>query len=209
MNSDRENQFSKQTGVIGRKSNLPIFLFYSAQFLIVNNSSLGQSRGNFDETKVGQYTLPELLVTDKGKVIKSRKEWENQQRPAILKKVADNVYGRIPGKPKDIHYRINYVDSNALQGNATRKEVTIYFTSDEKGPTMNVLLYLPNHTTRSSPIFIGLNFQGNHAIQLDSGIIITDNWKRASPNNPDLSRGREADRWPVKEIIANGYAVAT
>ena len=209
MSSVMKNQFLEHTGIFREKSRLIILFFFTAQLLLQTNFSLAQSAENFDENKVGHYTLPELLVTDNGKIIKTRIEWENKQRPAILKKFADNVYGRIPGKPKDIHYRINYVDKNAMQGNATRKEVTIYFTKDEKGPAMNLLLYLPNHTRGSVPMFIGLNFQGNHAVQADSGIIITNNWKLVSSKNLDLSRGLEADRWPVKEIIASGYGLAT
>jgi hypothetical protein len=209
MSSVRKNNFLEQMMISGKKSKLAILFFFAAQFFLLNNCSQAQSVENFDESKVGNYRLPELLITDDGTVIKSRKEWESKQRPEIFKKFTDNVYGRIPGKPKDIHYRINYIDNNALGGKATRKEVTIYFTKDENGPAMNLLLYLPNRVRTRVPIFVGLNFDGNHAVQADSGIIITENWKRANTKNPDFSRGKEADRWPVKEIIANGYGVGT
>src|SRR5688572_30328025 len=122
-----------------------VFVFIVIQFIAFNNRAQAQDDSlNYDESKVPPYTLPELLVTDDGKVIHNSKEWENIQRPAILKKFTGNMYGRVPGKPKDIHYKTTYINNNALNGKATRKEIAIYFTKGEDGPSMVVLLYLPN-----------------------------------------------------------------
>ena len=35
---------------------------------------------NYDESKVGNYLLPELLTTQTGKKINSAKEWEQSRR---------------------------------------------------------------------------------------------------------------------------------
>src|SRR5437763_15293282 len=175
-----------------KKKLLTIFSFFFLQIFIMNNNSSAQSpEANYDEAKVGHFKLPELLVTDNGKLISTSKEWEKIQRPSILKKFADNVYGRIPGKPKDFHYKIVYSDPKALNGKATRKEVTLYFNKDEKGPSLNVLLYLPNHIKGPAPIFVGLNFEGNHTIQLDPGITITANWKRVNAGK-EILRGKQS-----------------
>ena len=198
-------------------------------FTMMNNCALAQKEENFDESKIPPYTLPELLVRDNGKQIHNSKEWEKVQRSAILNKFTENVYGKVPGKPKYIHFETTYVNNNALNGKATRKEITIYFTKGEKGPSMTVLLYLPNNTKSRVPVFTGLNFTGNHSTQFDSTITITDSWKRINASNTAVLknewpyrsgfkrvirnktpiRGEEIHRWPIEEIIDNGYGVAT
>ncbi len=199
-------------------------------FFIVSTVQAQNDSLNYDESKIPPYQLPELLVSDDGKVIRTAAEWESIRRPEILRKFTENVYGRIPGKPKDIHYKTTYVNRNALGGKATRKEITIYFTRGEQGPSMVVLLYLPNRIKGKVPVFIGLNFTGNHAAQYDSTITITENWKRINTNNaPTLKnlwptqpagwapaknnktphRGEEEHRWPVETLIENGYGLAT
>src|SRR5206468_9862181 len=168
------------------------------QMFFMQNSAFAQS-ANFDETKVGDYVLPKLLVADNGKVIRTAKDWENIQRPSILKKFEDNVYGSIPGKPKDFHYKVEYSEP-ALNGKAIRKEVTLYFTKDEVGPSLNLLLYLPNNKGKV-PIFVGLNFEGNHTIDQDTGIRITENWKRIYGDKHKIERGNQSKEWPVEELI--------
>lgn len=198
--------------------------------LAYEGHSQGNDELNFDEDKIPGYTLPDPLKTADGKMIRTAREWERIQRPAILKEFSENMQGRIPGVPRDMHFKTISEERNALGGKATRKEVAIYFTSGEEGPSTVVLLYLPNNAKSSVPVFVGLNFLGNHATQPDSGITITENWKRLNTNNaPSLRklwpaersgwvkstnnkvpvRGEESRRWPVEEIIDSGYGVAT
>lgn len=164
---------------------------------------------NFDENAVGSYTLPPLLQTEAGKAIRTKSEWEAIQRPLILQKFAANVYGRMPAKPEDFHYKILSVDTKALNGKATRKEVALYFTKGESGQSLLVLLYLPNNTVGRVPVFTGLNFLGNHSVQKDTGIGISPLWKTVYPLDSVVERGKQESRWPVKEIIEAGYGVAT
>jgi hypothetical protein len=65
---------------------------------------------NYDESKIPSYTLPDPLQTKNGKRITTSKQWMEQQRPAMLKLFADNVYGRMPGKPKNMRFKVFDVD---------------------------------------------------------------------------------------------------
>src|SRR5262245_37975852 len=77
---------------------------------------------NQDETKVPPYVLPDPLLRADGKRITTSKQWLQSQRPVMLKLFADNVYGRMPGKPKNMRFQVISVDSNALRGTAIRKQ---------------------------------------------------------------------------------------
>jgi hypothetical protein len=48
---------------------------------------------------------------------------------------------------------------------------------------MNLLIFLPNGLPGPVPVFLGLNFNGNHTIHPDPQIAVTENWVR---NNQDL-----------------------
>ncbi len=165
---------------------------------------------NYEESKMPPYVLPDLLVTAAGKKVHSTKVWEQQQRPRLLQLFEEHVYGKIPGKPADLHVTLVDTDENALQGRAIRKQVIIHFTEDKQGPSLHLLLYLPKSNKRVT-VFAGLNFKGNQTIHPDENIAIARYWKESNKDfeEAEQTRGIRTDRWPVENIIARGYGVAT
>ena len=186
-------------------------------YLLTMNPASAQPAGiNEDEAKVPPYTLPDPLVLSNGKQVTDAKTWRKKRRPEILKSFEAQVYGRSPGRPRGMRFEVTSIDTQALDGRATRKEATVYFTTNNAGPRMNMLIYAPNGAPRPVPAFLGLNFDGNHAISKDSGITLSKQWMPESKAGDvvdhratEASRGKEASRWALEKILARGYALAT
>src|SRR3954452_21888857 len=60
---------------------------------------------NYDESKVGTYTLPDPLVMANGKPVRDAKTWYAERRPEIVRLFEENQFGRAPGKPADLWFR--------------------------------------------------------------------------------------------------------
>jgi len=172
---------------------------------------------NYDESKVPEYTLPDPLVSNNGQKIRSVEQWYNIRRPEIVQAFENEVYGQIPAGTPEKKVQLLSVDYNALFGAAIRKEVRLTYTGNGKTMNMDVLIYLPKDDGNGpSPIFLGLNFYGNHTIHRDPGITITNSWVSNNEafgitNNKGTpaSRGVRSNRWPIEKIIENGYGLAT
>jgi hypothetical protein len=142
--------------------------------------------------------------------------WRDKRRGEILRLFEDHIYGKTPGRQEGQHFEIDSVDPEALSGRATRKEISIHFSSKLEGPQIHLLIYLPRGGPDPAPVFVGLNFFGNHTIHTDPGITLSQAWM---PDNSELgvfehhatesSRGMRAHRWPVEHILNRGYALAT
>ncbi len=170
---------------------------------------------NYDESKVPKYSLPDPLVMVNGERVTSAEAWHKRRRLELLRLFETHVYGRSPGRPKAMAFALTSLDRNALGGKAVRKQVSAYFSPRKDGPKMDILIYLPA-VKRPVPLFLGLNFGGNHAIHADPGIQLSTQWMRNNPaqgyvNNraTEKSRGTAAGRWPVEKILARGYGLAT
>ena len=176
--------------------------------------ALSQKRPDviYDEAKVPPYTLPDPLVCLDGTKVTTPELWWKKRRPEILELFRTQMYGRAPiGRPSEMTFEVFDLDRNALGGKATRKQIRILFTGKPDGPSMDLLIYLPNHVQRPVPVFLLLNFSGNHAIHSDSAIHIKPIWDRAKGQQvmpSEDSRGRDTSI-PVEKIIARGYGVAT
>lgn len=171
---------------------------------------------NYDEAKVPHYTLPDPMVMSNGHPVISPQMWEHQRRPELLHLFQEFVYGRSPGKPPYLHFHVASTDKEALGGKATRKEVVVSFSKDPEGPHMRILIYLPNSVTQPVPAFVGLNFEGNQAINSDPGITPARLWVHSKKAGglirvraPESTRGKAASRWPVDLVLQHGYALAT
>ena len=161
------------------------------------------------------YQLPDVLITQSGKKITNKAAWETIRRPEILKIFEENVQGKTPAKKIPLKFGTMSINAAALNGTATRKQVRVYFSKDEKY-YMDILLYLPNNIQKPAPVFLGLNFGGNQAIHADTRILISKQWFRYA-NAPayvnhlatEASRGIQSNDWPVEKILAAGYGLAT
>lgn len=163
---------------------------------------------NYDEAKVPAHTLPDPLRMEDGSPVTTAQQWRDQRRPEILRLFGTHVYGRTPaGRPPA--FRVERApDAEALDGLATRREITLRLHPDAPEPKLRVLMYLPRAATGPAPAFLGMNFQGNHAVHADPGISLnTDAQGRNGKKTPD--RGDEASRWPVETILKRGYALVT
>ena len=171
---------------------------------------------NYDEARVPVYTLPDPLRRADGSPVKDAQTWWEVRRPEIYHLFEQEMFGRTPARsPAHLRFETHSVDAHALDGLATRKTISLHFTDDPSGPKMDLLLYLPNRAQKPVPAFLGLNFNGNHAIHPESAIPLSQAWFPehdpgvVNHRATDASRGSEASRWPVERILARGYALAT
>ena len=61
---------------------------------------------NYDEAKVGTYTLPDPLTLANGKPVRDAKTWTEKRRPEIVRLFEENEYGRSPGRPADMTFDV-------------------------------------------------------------------------------------------------------
>ncbi|MFN0121416.1 MAG: alpha/beta hydrolase family protein [Blastocatellia bacterium] len=179
-------------------------------------SSAQVPEANYDENKVGAYTLPDPLTLQSGEKVSSAAVWKKQRRAEILRLFETHVYGRGPAGPGKISYRETARDEQALGGIAVRREIDIRLTAAPDAPLMHLLLYTPKKRTRPAPVFVGLNFNGNHAVSPEPGVTISTAWMNNKKDgtvvdnrSTEKSRGLETGRWPLEMIVRRGYAIAT
>ena len=178
----------------------------------------GQPAGtHYDESKVPQYTLPDPLLLADGQKVVDAKTWQETRRPRVLELFREHMYGRSPGRPERMSFTLEEIGHEALGGKATRKQVTIRLVQGDKHVELDLLLYLPNKAKGPVPVFLGLNFSGNHSIGDDPQVRLSKTkWFRnkseagyVNHRATDKSRGTSSSRWPLDMIIDRGFGLAT
>jgi hypothetical protein len=172
---------------------------------------------NYDEAKVGSYTLPDPLTLLNGKPVKDAATWTRERRPELLRLFEEQVFGHnAPPRTKPL-IEVLEAGAKALDGKAIRKQVRIWLAGRKEGPAVNVLVYLPAEAKGPAPVFVGLSFGPNATIHADPGIILGETWVR-DPNDKtkyvkqpvtEKARGRGAGQWQLEKILARGFGLAT
>jgi hypothetical protein len=174
------------------------------------------SERNTDESKVGSYTLPELLVTAEGRRVTDASLWRNVRRGELLASFAASTYGRTPALPVQLQATVVATKRDAVGGLATRTLVEIRFFADPAAPKITLMLYVPNASRGPAPVLVGLNYYGLASVEADPALPLSDQWMRPTKemgivNNraTEATRGIHASRWPLALALKRGYAVAT
>jgi len=166
---------------------------------------------NYDEAKVGAYTLPDPLKLNDGKPVRDAKAWTEKRRPEIVKMFETQQYGVAPGRPVDESFEVTEKGAPAFSGKAIRKQVTIHLSKDPNWPEIHLLVYLPAGAKGPVPMFFSINFGTIQAAVDDPGVIpeqVRDpktDVLVASPATP----GRGLGRLPVETFLDAGIGVAT
>jgi len=152
---------------------------------------------NYDEAKVGDYTLPEIGAKD-------RKTWETKRRPEIVRLFEENEYGRAPGRPAGMTFEVFDKGTPAFDGKALRKQITIHF-----GPkhSADLLLYTPASTTKPVPVLLNISFSPNSSTIDDPGIKPGEMWGRDHKRVPAPKGG--IGRMNPLPFLQAGFGVAS
>jgi hypothetical protein len=158
--------------------------------------------------------LPDPLVSLSGERVKTADEWRARRRAELKELFQHYMYGRLPPAPAKPSFRETRKDAAFLGGKATLKLVTIT-PGPEGTPPIELLVVVPNERKGPAPVFLAMNFCGNHAIVDDPSVPLPRLWVYASCRGVDngrataAGRGSQAADWAVEQTIARGYALAT
>jgi hypothetical protein len=143
---------------------------------------------NYDETKVPEYVLPDVLKSATGKLVRSQREWERSRRGEILTLLENNIYGQMPKVYDSIRYTILRENKMSMQGRAHLKEVLIEVFNQGKSVKINLVLFVPNNAPKPMPAFVLIN--------------------NRSKDNIDPARDTKSNFWPAEVVVDAGYAIA-
>ncbi len=160
-----------------------------------------------------QSDLPDLLTMFNGEPVETKKDWFKKRRPELKELLQHYEYGYFPA-PAKIKISADYTDKNFFEGKATLKLATISFT-EKNAPQLHLMLVIPNGRAAPVPVFLGLNFSGNHSLVTDTNVPIPTQWMNGKypgvveNQATEAGRGELKDVWAVEQSIDRGYAVAT
>lgn len=156
--------------------------------------------------------MPDPLVMLDGEKVTSKTQWFKARRPELAELFQQYMYGHLPSKPARVEARLLGQYPDFLEGRATLKTLTLE-TGSGTAPKIGLMLVVPKSGSKPAPVFLAMNFHGNHCLTKDTRVPLTPNWvpgSRESGNRAsDSQRGNEAANWPLEEIIARGYAFAS
>src|SRR5262245_22125339 len=113
-----------------------------------------------------QPKLPNPLIALDGQAIATRAQWFNERRPELKALFQHYMYGAIPPKPASM--QINKLGDypDFLDNQATLKLRTLQ-TGPGNGPRIDLMVVIPNKRHGPAPVFLAMDFCGNHALTTD------------------------------------------
>ena len=176
---------------------------------------------NYDESKVGPYTLEDPLTFADGTKLKTPAEWP-KRRAEILGIFAREMYGVEPPRPEAVVTE-TFESGETLAGLGVREQVRMWFKADKSGPHVDWLVVRPSMAKGPVPVIIQLNYYGNHEFLTDEEVIVSDGWladgedgivkiEKNCTSGKTRGRLRRTDQrysFPVEELLARGYAFMT
>ncbi len=160
-----------------------------------------------------QTNMPDPLRMLNGKPVTSGKQWIAQRRPELKELFQHYMYGAMPPERPNLHTTLAHEYKDFLGGSATLKLLTLE-TGPGRAPKIDLMLVLPNQVKGGVPVFLAMNFCGNHALHDDPRIPLAMGWlynncKGCTNNAATIaSRGGQAGDWPLDEIVRRGYGLA-
>jgi len=163
---------------------------------------------NYDEAKVGTYTLPDPLTLADGKPVRDAKTWNQKRRPQIVQLFEENEYGRSPARPADMSFDVFDQGTRAFDGKGIRRQVTIYFSKDHGGPKLDLLVYVPAAARKPAPLLLNISFSANSSTVKDPGVKVGEVWGRDHKKVP-ANQGPSFGSINVARLLDAGFGLAT
>lgn len=161
-----------------------------------------------------KFTFPNPLVMKDGTKVTTKDDWQKKRVPELKGLFQTEMYGVYPFGKVTASAKVLFEDAKAFGGKGTLREVEL--TLFEKAPPIHLLIAVPNERPKAgAPVFVGLNFSGNHTLVDDDRVRIPGGWmydKKYGAKDFKATadgRGKAKGVWPLEDIVKAGYAVMT
>lgn len=192
--------------------------FLAALFSFAAFSPAGEvAPANYDEDKIPAYTLPDPLTMEDGRKVESAEQWEKERRPEILELFKREMFGGDIPPSETLRCDLHPPESEVVfDGKGIRHQWEIVYRAENPSDEQRVLVLAytpkPEKVGQRFPVFVGLNFGGNHTVHADPGIELGQVWNdkehRYVPVKEE-DRGKASSRWPVELLLQRGYGLVT
>lgn len=126
------------------------------------------------------------------------------------------MYGEVPQFDYKAASYKRSLKNPELDDIATQEEVALTISNGKGQIKITMLLTLPKKVKGPAPMFLGLNFYGNHVASTNKEVSLNSNYVINSQGmgitnhlaGEDV-RGKRSSNWPVDRILENGYGLAT
>ncbi len=163
---------------------------------------------NYDEARVGAYSLPDPLLLANGKHVRDARTWFRQRRPEIEHLFETEMHGRSPARPHDLSFNVFDKGTPVFDGKAVRKQVEIRFSAKGNTPEADLLMYIPAEAQKPVPLVMQISFVPNSLSIDDPGIRPGEMWNREKKRVPAGTESR-FPKWNIDALLAHGFGVAT
>lgn len=165
---------------------IPICAIFAQDKQLPSDNPVGQ----YDESKVPRYTLPDPLLLVNGERVTDTTVWNRRRRPEILGMFETNVYGKATvNRPVGMHWETTEGDRSALNDSAVMKKVTIYFSRKKGWPKLVLDIILPK-TGKPVPVFLVSTWVPDAELVIRKGFgLVTFDSREIEPDNKDSAYG--------------------
>jgi hypothetical protein len=152
---------------------------------------------NGEESKVREYSLPELMKLKNGKTITTPEEWWQKRRPEIVKAFEQEVYGKLPENIPAVTWQVLDAYDTVIGNFPIREKILKGIVNNAAFPSIKVEIELLVATP--------LNSENPVPIVMEFGFI-------RSPFNPGpaqpIGLGSSGEPSWKEQLISNGWGYA-
>lgn len=160
---------------------------------------------NYDEAKVGAYTLPDALQLANGARVTTAEAWNARRRLEILNLYQAEIFGRVPANAPAVHAEVVSAGDVVENGAGVRRHVVLHFGPGRAGPRADLVVYLPTSATarRPAPVLLQLVFLRGLPSETPDAPVSEQAARNvgATPTTVETA--------PVAEVFRRGFAYAT
>lgn len=157
---------------------------------------------NYDEAKVGNYSLPDPLVFRDGTAVRTPADWQ-RRRAEILALYDAEIHGRVPAGAPAARSEVVSRDPAALGGLAERRHLVVSFGAGTAGTRVNVVLFVPRNSPGPAPLLVQMLFGPAPGLAPAAPPAGPAKDPKATP-----PRTLPREHAPIEDILARGWACA-
>ncbi|HEU4634682.1 MAG TPA: acetylxylan esterase [Edaphobacter sp.] len=164
---------------------------------------------NYDEAKVGTYTLPDALKLDNGKKVTDATTWWKKRRPEIVAIFEKQQYGIAPGRPRAERFEVLEKGTPALKGKAIRRRIDIHLSSESASPVIHLVEYLPAAARKPVPMLLCISFNAPSNSVDDPDLQIGEVWDAKTQVRISANKARAFGKLNAEAVLDAGIGIST